>query len=130
MGNTEIIIKLPIILVDGLDVIIYTSVEQIEQDVEPIDVINNVYTVYDSDGRLLYLDVEVKSCENWMDLLKRIILGPTYKVMLKPAKFEPQHEQELRKVLVEYLVHRGISKELSSETSLKELIDMVLEFQK
>jgi hypothetical protein len=130
MGNTEIIIKLPIILVDGLDVIIYTSVEQIEQDVEPIDVINNVYTVYDSDGRLLYLDVEVKSCENWMDLLKRIILGPTYKVMLKPAKFEPQHEQELRKVLVEYLVHRGISKELLSETSLKELIDMVLEFQK
>jgi hypothetical protein len=130
MGNTEIIIKLPIILVDGLDVIIYTSVEQIEQDVEPIDVINNVYTVYDSDGRLLYLDVEVKSCENWMDLLKRIILGPTYKVMLKPAKFEPQHEQELRKVLVEYLVHRGISKELLSEISLKELIDMVLEFQK
>lgn len=130
MENADIVIKPPIILVEGLDVIVYTSIEQLEQDVEFIDVINNTYTVYDSEGRLLYLNIEIKSYENLVDLLKRVIFGPNYKVILKPAEFEPQHKHELRKVLTEYLVFRGLSQKLLSKTSLKELIDMVLKFQK
>lgn len=129
------IIKTPIILFEGLDVSVYASIEDVELDIEPPDV--NTYTVYDSEGRLLHFGVEnmKKNRENKKGLCGLInniietLLPPPQKVVLKSTETHPRHKEELRKALVEFLAHEGVSQEFLSRASLEELINKVIEIR-
>lgn len=131
------IIKTPIILFEGLDVSVYASIEDVVLQVEAIDVINNIYTVYDSEGRLLHFGVEnmKKNRENKKGLCGLInniietLLPPPQKVVLKSTETHPRHKEELRKALVEFLAYKGVSQEFLSRASLEELINKVIEIR-
>ncbi len=45
--------KLPIIINENGDISFYDSLEKAELDIEPPDVKNNIYVIYDSEGLLL-----------------------------------------------------------------------------
>ena len=142
--NMRDIIKLPIIDVDGLDVEVYASIEDVELDIESPDV--NTCTVYDSEGRLLHFGVEgvedMKTRENKKELcglinniidtlvsLVPVKCVPVQKVVLKSTETQPRHKEELRKALVESLAYEGVSQEFLSKASLEELINKVIEMR-
>jgi hypothetical protein len=54
-------ITLPIFVIDGLDVSVYSSLRDLQFDLEPIDIQNDVFTVYDADGRLIHLKTDGKN---------------------------------------------------------------------
>lgn len=130
------IIKLSIIVAEGLDVIVHASIEDIEIDVELIDVIDNIYSVYDSEGRLLNLTVEhiqrkekKKGLWGLIEYVIEALSPPNQKVVLKPAETEPRHKQELREVLIRSLASEGLSQEFLSKASLEELINKIIEMK-
>ena len=52
--------KLPIIIAEGWDVILYDKIQDAELDLEPIDVKDGIYKGYDAEGRLLRISTDGK----------------------------------------------------------------------
>ena len=77
----------PIFVVDrqGVDLSVYASIADAELDLETIDVNNNEYFGYDSEGRLL----ELKTVHN--------------KVVITPVEDRPSHVSDLSGSLREFL---------------------------
>jgi hypothetical protein len=96
--------KLPIIVVESGDILFFTSLIIAERYLEPIDVRNNEYTAYDSEGRLLCLI----PCEN------------TVKIEL--AEEKPTHADKLKEALLDFFTEVGFATDLLSQASLEELI--------
>jgi hypothetical protein len=95
----------PIIIVEDLDVSVYTTVLDAEIAMEPIDVKNGVYTAYDSQGRLLWPIVEKKiyKPKKWWEFLLLCGNVEVEVVTLREAESEPLHADELRRILIDYL---------------------------
>jgi hypothetical protein len=96
-------VKLPIIIIcESGDVHIYDSIDEAARSMESIDVIDGVYTVYDSEGYLLDLHVD----ERYVPLLPKWLswLGvPIGLVEIRGRKESQPREQELRGKLVDFL---------------------------
>jgi hypothetical protein len=88
---TESVIAPPIFIVDGLDVLMFLSVQEAEQNLEPIDVNSGIFTPYDSHGRLLQLD------------------ATEWRVTISLTETEPLHVQQLENSLRAYLNALGES---------------------
>jgi hypothetical protein len=80
-------LKPPIILVDGLDVQLFSSPQAVEGYVEAIDIRDKVYRAFDSIGRQLTLEVHGD------------------RVRLTPTEASAQHEAELQRLLRAALRH-------------------------
>jgi hypothetical protein len=103
------VIKLPIIIDEFGDVLVFESVEKAESFLEPIDVINDDVIAYDGEGRLLTFSIETGI---WFD-----------RVVLHSAEKEPNHAPELRHALVRFLSQLGVSDKWLSRASLSDLVN-------
>ncbi|MGH9943949.1 MAG: hypothetical protein ACRD9R_16515 [Pyrinomonadaceae bacterium] len=103
--------KPPIIVYENGDVSIFASVEDVKIDLEPIDVENNIYVAYDSEGRLLSL-------------------APTSpRITIQSAEQEPSHADELHAILFEFLLYVGLPAEWLRQASLQELVERAMEYK-
>jgi hypothetical protein len=103
--------KPPIIVDNYGDTMIFTSIEDAEVYLEPIDVENGEYIAYDSEGRLLELI-------------------PTHpRITIRCSEQEPMHSDELRELLVSMLEETGTARDRIITESLKELVERSLKFK-
>lgn len=118
--------KLPILIVESYDVSVYPTVEQAVVDLEVFDIMDGIYTAYDSEGHLLELKVatierEVRFlCFRWF---RRYSQGHI-------TENEPaiDRSDELREKLIYYLVFSGFDESSLKGLSLAELIQHVGSF--
>lgn len=108
--------KSPIILYGDGSLDFFKSVADAERYAEPIDVRNQEYVAYDSEGRRLELRVEEEVVTGWLRL------GKTTKERVRIAQAEevPTHAEELKHILRASLQKLGIS--LESLHSLEDLV--------
>ena len=98
--------KPPIIAENRGDLLIFGSLEKAESYLEAIDVRNDEYVVYDSEGRLLRAAADSD-------------FGP---VRIAEAENAPTHQEQLRRALISYL--RAVS---SRESDLRhDLLDTLV----
>lgn len=91
--------KPPLFVIEGLDISAYASSEALESHLEAIDVKNNIYLAYDSEGRLLTLGVYWKKTPIFFGLLNSDI----ERVVIQSAEEEPKHENDLRNAIINNL---------------------------
>ena len=103
----------PIVLYDKGDVDLFLTTEDAENAIEIIDVRNQEYVVYDSEGKLLRFRI-----------IERPMVGGLLRrrdVVLEEAEETASHRQELRNVVRQFLMHSGFSDE-SLPDELSQLI--------
>lgn len=110
MTRENAMIKTPIFLDESGDVLVFESVEYAERYIEPIDVANDEYVGYDSEGRLLHLMVTDRR-----------------RVSICSAEPDPEHSDELRRILVRFLAYLGESESWLSKASLQDLVTKMIE---
>jgi hypothetical protein len=95
----------PIIIYNFGDVLIFETVEKAERYIEPIDIDNNEYIAYDSEGRLL-----------------RLIVRSRNRVHIEATEAEPNHADEVRKILIDFLAYVGLLRDRLLNATLQDLI--------
>ena len=106
----------PIIAHNKGDVLVFESVELAEQYLEPIDVVNGEYAIYDSRGRRI----------NGVIVTHR---GVEH-VRLEPASDSGGAADELRRVLVAFLTHAlNVPDGGLHESSLEDLVKAAQQFK-
>jgi hypothetical protein len=118
MNTTSFQMKAPIIVNEHGNVSIFESVEYAEQYLEPIDVTNEEYVVYDSKGHLLQLAVSQKEL---LSIFGGIELIET--VRISPVGSGSGSSSELRKLLIKFFRETKTGVEKSDLLSLRELVD-------
>jgi hypothetical protein len=59
-------IDTPLILIDGDDLKFFKDVDRLLEYVEPVDVTDGVYSVFDASGRTIHLGIERKNNSSWL----------------------------------------------------------------
>lgn len=108
----------PLVLVDGNDVMVFESVEVLASWLEPPDVIAGGVSAYDSDGRLLTLSVVDANGRS----PRGSHLGDGARVVVELAEAEPQHSDILREALKRFLSATGRGDSIGGEESLRSLV--------
>lgn len=103
--------KPPIIVDENGDTAIYENVEDVELHLETIDVANNEYVAYDSEGRLLRL------------------LPTSPRITVESAEQEPSHADEVHYLLFELLLYFGLPADWLRQASLQDLVERALEYK-
>lgn len=103
--------KLPIIIDNFGDVLVFAAVQDAERYLEPIDVTNGEYVGYDSAGKLLNL-----------------VVTEDNRVTIQPAESEPKHIVELEQTLRRFM-SSDISPEWLSTATLQDLIGRALDYK-
>lgn len=101
--------KAPIIVDENGSVDAFQTVESAERYLEAIDIKNEEYQIYDSEGRLL----KGEFSDLW---------GP---VTLRAVEDEPSHQAELIEALRQSLEHRGEDPNWLAQASLGELVERI-----
>lgn len=102
----------PIIVNNFGDVMFFASVAAVEQYLEAIDIENNEYVAYDSEGCLVTLGV----------VKQKGLSSGIKRVVVERAEAEPTHASELRNTLVDFFGRVGVSKDWLASASLEELV--------
>lgn len=97
----------PLFVVEHGDVLIFSSKEIAEKYIEPIDVLNEEYEVYDAQGNIFAL-----SLNNNRRLKSRVIIGGTGK----------KNQAALCNHLISFLNNTDQSEETYNNYSLRELV--------
>jgi hypothetical protein len=100
----QILMKVPIIVVESGDILFFRSLSIAERYLEPIDVRNNEYIAYDSEGRSLRLI----PCE--------------HRVKIELAEEKSTDADKLKEALLAYFTRVGFAPDLLLRASLEELI--------
>jgi hypothetical protein len=103
--------KPPIFVYEKGPLYIFKSVNDAESYLEPIDVKNNEYVAYDSEGRLLCLS------------------ATSFHVTIESAELEPNHAPELRKILVGFLAYMKTPEDWLEIASLQDLVTKASEYK-
>jgi hypothetical protein len=101
----------PIIVDEQGTAMIFESTEDAERYLEPIDVRNNEYVAYDSEGRLLRL------------------IPTTPHITIESAELEPRHSNEVRELLENLLAYTGVAVDTLRRESLQNLVLKSLEYK-
>jgi hypothetical protein len=112
--------KLPIILDEKGDLSVYDSLEKLLKYVEPIDVRNQEYIVYDSEGRFLQLGTATTR------ILFGLLEGPEV-VTFETEEPTPAQASELRACISDFLTRVCVDKEWVARASLAELVKKALD---
>lgn len=91
----------PIIVYEPGDPMIFESVTSAEWYLEPVDVKNDEYVSYNSEGRLLRLSTT------------------SFRVTIETAENQPTHVSEVREILAELLANQQIAEDWLSRASLQ-----------
>jgi hypothetical protein len=97
--------KLPIIVNESGDILIYRTVEQAECALEPIDVKNGAYVVYDSQGRRVSLSLVTEIKSTIFGFFSKTI--EKVKIVEDPSAVSDEHG--LRCMLVKFLSRANMS---------------------
>ena len=117
-------IKAPIVVDNFGDLLIFSSIADAQRYLEPIDVRDKEYLAYDSEGRLLKLDVAIEKSD-----LRKIptLADGGEQIVLRPAEAEPLHAAELQGKLIQYFAQVGEAGEWLRSATLDELIQKGVE---
>lgn len=110
--------KPPIFIDNNGDITVFASVQDAENWVEPIDVRNNEYEAFDSEGRLLFLTVQKQ--EGFLSSSREY-------VQITEAETDPAHAGELRDRLQIFLKATGES-DVGPSASLSQLVNAACRF--
>jgi hypothetical protein len=100
--------KLPIIIYENGDLQFYESLEKAQLDIEPTDVRNNQYIIYDSGG----------------SLLNPIVIGDSYYDIVKIYPTKIVKKTELIKILIDFFAKVGKDELILKTMELNELVDL------
>ena len=100
--------KPPIIISENGDIYFYTTLEEAERDIEPPDVSNGIYVIYDSEGLVL---------------TPTIVDDPIYDV-IKIIASEESRPIELMKILTDFFSEAGHDLLMLDTMTLEELINL------
>jgi hypothetical protein len=100
----SILMKAPIVVNEHGDVSVFETVEHASRSLEAIDVAYNEYVAYDSEGRLLTMEV-----------------SETQQVVFRAAETVAAHTDDLRRILLEFL-SRAEGRDMSPTMKLGELV--------
>lgn len=114
--------KPPLFISESGDVSAYSTAEAAGSSVEAIDVKDNRYVAYDSEGRLLSLKIVPKKSK-FLFLFEFSIEF----VVIEPAEEKPGHAKELQKVLTDFLIRIGSPKEWLEKASFEEIVQIAAE---
>jgi hypothetical protein len=112
--------KLPIVIYEHGDVEMYDSLEKAEMDIEPIDVRNNEYVIYDSEGLLLIPIVVEENRKFWGGE------SPVECVRILPS--EEKKEADLIRGLINFLSRLGHDSLILETMELEALIKLSLPY--
>jgi hypothetical protein len=116
--------KPPLFVIEGADVSAYVSLEALEIHLEAIDVKNNIYVVYDSEGRLLTLGTVAKK----NPILFGLFCIEVEHVVVLSVETEPKHQIALRDRLIKNLSHsKKQEAAVYSQMSLDETVQKYIE---
>ena len=115
---TSVLMKTPIIVDGHGNVSIFESVEYAEQYLEPIDVKNEEYVVYNGEGHLLQLEISQKEL---LPIFGRTELIETVKI--STTESTTNHSGELRKLLINFFRETKTALQKNDLLSLRELVD-------
>ena len=112
----------PVIIDDHGDLDFFASVEDAELYLEPWAV-EEGFTLYDSEGRLLELRVERRESP----ILFGLIRNKVDHVRIEAVEDEPNHARQLRATLLTFLERSGLSLDNSDVLPLGELVERGVE---
>lgn len=107
----------PVIVDDNGDVDFFASIEDAELYLEPWAV-EEEFTAYDSEGRLLELRVERRESPFFFGLSKTVVDH----VVIEAVEDQPNHAPQLRATLLTFLERVGISLDNSHVLPIRELV--------
>ena len=107
----------PVIVDDDGDLDFFASVEDAELYLEPWAV-EEGFTAYDSEGRLLEIGVDRRESSFLFGLLKTVVDH----VVIEAAEDEPDHALQLRATLLNFLEATGVALDNSDVMPLQELV--------
>ena len=107
----------PVIVDEHGDVDFFASVEDAELYLEPWAV-EEGFTAYDSEGRLLKIKVERRESPFFFGLIKSAVDH----VLIEAQEDEPHHAPQLRATLLTFLERTGASPDDSQVLPLEELV--------
>jgi hypothetical protein len=111
------LIVAPVIVDDNGDVDFFASIEDAELYLEPWAV-EEEFTAYDSEGRLLELRVERRESPFFFGLSKTVVDH----VVIEAVEDQPNHAPQLRATLLTFLERVGISLDNSHVLPIRELV--------
>jgi hypothetical protein len=114
----------PIIVVEqGGDIEIFQTMREVEMYLEPLDVENNEYVIYDSEGRLLTAIVVTEhQCLFGLPFIKI----PVKFVRIQCHEPEPRYKESLRCALIEFAERLGMNVNTIKSLPLKDLIEILV----
>lgn len=101
----------------------FDALPSAEGYLEPEDVRAGEYTAFDAEGRLLRLRV-VKEKRPWFFYFLGV---PLESVVIEPAETEPQHREDLRRLLIDFLERADVPLHSPQEATLGELLQKAVE---
>lgn len=110
--------KAPIFIDNNGDIRVFASVQDAENWIEPIDVRDNEYEAFDSEGRRLRLTVQKQ--EGFLRF------GREY-VQITEVESEPKHAADLRERLQTFLNAAG-ERDVDPAASLSQLVNATCRF--
>lgn len=111
----------PFILVDKTgDVTVFDTAQELEQYVEPVDVLQDEFTAYDSEGRLLSLQVTHVTQGRFLKVRLPV-------VRVSEAEHDPSHCDDLRRALLAFLQQLGYDETASAPEPLSDLLRRVIQ---
>jgi|CXWL01.1.fsa_nt_gi hypothetical protein len=111
--------KPPIIISENGSLIFFRSLAEAERYLEPIDVRNQEYVAYDSEGRRLDLRVEKEVFAIGLLRLRQIARE---RVRIDQAQEDSAHPEELKNILQDILKKIGISPDWLHSATLQDLV--------
>jgi hypothetical protein len=112
----------PLFLIDRYyssidDINLYNKDETLLLDVEPIDVKEGAYSVYDAVGNKYSLHINRIKRGFFKDLF-----FPHDEIYIKNEPYSPQHKEDLRKIIIDFFSKGIISKDQLDKSSLEDMI--------
>jgi len=104
--------KLPIILSNFGDVLVFATIARAIQYIEPIDVVNREYVAFDGEGRIL-----------------EITYSKMGGISIEPGEDTPSHAEDLQAILRAFFRAIGLDEAWITTAQLAELVEKGLAYQ-
>ena len=114
----------PIIISESGAIDVFRSLHEAENYIEPIDVKNNEYVIYDASGRLLAANVVEQKKKR-----SSIIAGTSEQVVISRTEEVPAHAEDVKRLLSEFLAQSEKNEQsVYDELNLKQLVERSLRY--